>query len=139
MGPEGSLPVPAGAEVTRMDYEFYPQALGNVIRKVHEVLPIPIMVTENGIATADDARRTAYIEQALSGVESCIADGIPVVGYCHWSLLDNCSVTWLGLCAPGRISELCRDSPRRSIQTPAQLFQHFILPRIWGSECKSSA
>ena len=89
VGPEGSLPVPAGAEVTQMDYEFYPQALGNVIRKVHEALPIPIMVTENGIATADDTRRTAYIKQALAGVESCIADGIPVVGYCHWSLLDN--------------------------------------------------
>lgn len=89
VGPECSLPVPAGAEVTQMDYEFYPQALGNVIRKVHEVLPIPIMVTENGIATADDRRRIAFIEQALASVESCIADGIPVVGYCHWSLLDN--------------------------------------------------
>lgn len=89
MGPDGSLPVPTGAEVTQMDYEFYPQALGNVIRKVHEVLPIPVMVTENGIATADDTRRVAFIKQALAGVELCIADGIPVVGYCHWSLLDN--------------------------------------------------
>jgi len=89
MGPEGSLPVPEGAETTQMDYEFYPQALGHVIRKVYEVLPIPIMVTENGIATSDDTRRVAFIEEALKGVEACMADGIPVLGYCHWSLMDN--------------------------------------------------
>ena len=26
---------------------------------------------------------------ALEGVRDCIDDGIPVKGYCHWSLLDN--------------------------------------------------
>ena len=89
MGPEGSLPVPEGAETTQMGYEFYPQALENVIRTVHELLPLPIIVTENGIATADDTRRVAFIAEALHGVESCINDGIPVLGYCHWSLMDN--------------------------------------------------
>lgn len=89
MGAEGSLPVPDGAETTQMGYEFYPQALGNVIRTVHKSLPIPIMITENGIATSDDTRRVAFIEQALAGVNACVDDGIPVVGYCYWSLLDN--------------------------------------------------
>ena len=27
--------------------------------------------------------------QALEGVQHCIADGIPVKGYFHWSLMDN--------------------------------------------------
>ena len=89
MGADGSLPVPEGAETTQMGYEFYPQALGKVIRTVHKSLNIPIIVTENGIATADDARRVAFIEEAIDGVEGCIADGIPVLGYCYWSLLDN--------------------------------------------------
>lgn len=89
MGPEGSRPVPEGAETTQMGYEFYPQALANVLRAVHEKLPIPLMVTENGIATADDSRRVAFIRQALEGVQGCMAEGIPVLGYCHWSLLDN--------------------------------------------------
>ena len=30
----GSLPAPEGAELTQMNYEFYPQALENVIRRV---------------------------------------------------------------------------------------------------------
>ena len=31
----------------------------------------------------------AFIEAALAGVQNCIADGIPVKGYFHWSLMDN--------------------------------------------------
>lgn len=89
MGPDGSLPVPDGAETTQMGYEFYPQALGHVIRTVHKSLPIPLIVTENGVAVSDDSRRVAFIEEALRGVDSCIKDGIPVKGYMYWSLLDN--------------------------------------------------
>ncbi len=89
MGPEGQLPNPEGAELTQMGYEHYPQALEHVIRRVHESLPIPVMVTENGIATADDGRRQVFIWEAMNGIQNCIGDGIPVCGYCHWSLLDN--------------------------------------------------
>lgn len=89
IGAEGSLPTPEGAELTQMDYEFYPQALEHVIRRVAKDFKGDLMVTENGIATADDSRRVAFIQTALSGVNACIADGIPVKGYMYWSLLDN--------------------------------------------------
>lgn len=88
-GPQGQMPAPEGAELTQMDYEFYPQALEHVIRKAAKDFKGDLIVTENGIATSDDTRRVAFIEQALSGVQSCIADGIPVKGYCYWSLMDN--------------------------------------------------
>ncbi|MBQ9562087.1 MAG: glycoside hydrolase family 1 protein [Lachnospiraceae bacterium] len=88
-GPQGQLPAPEGAELTQMEYEFYPEALEHVIRRVHEVFKGDLIVTENGIATADDARRVEFIHRALAGVERCIGDGIPVRGYCHWSLMDN--------------------------------------------------
>jgi beta-glucosidase len=48
-----------------------------------------ILITENGIATSDDSRRCEFINRALAGVKKCLDDGINVVGYCHWSLLDN--------------------------------------------------
>lgn len=85
----GSLPAPEGAELTQMDYEFYPEALENVIRAVHKDFKGDLIVTENGIATADDSRRVEFINRALAGVHHCIDDGIPVKGYCYWSLLDN--------------------------------------------------
>lgn len=85
----GICPTPEGASLTQMDYEVYPQALEACIRKVYEKLPIPIMVTENGIAVDDDSVRVDFIQKATDGVARCIADGIPVVGYMYWSLLDN--------------------------------------------------
>ena len=88
-GPQGQLPAPEGAELTQMNYEFYPEALEHVIRKVHEAFPGDILVTENGVATADDSRRQEFIRTALKGVEHCIEDGIPVKGYFYWSLMDN--------------------------------------------------
>ncbi len=89
MGPEGTLPPPEGAELTQMEYEFYPQALEHVIRKAARNFSGDLLITENGIATEDDSRRVAFIHTALAGVNACIADGIPVKGYLHWSLMDN--------------------------------------------------
>lgn len=90
MGSDGITTVPECVEKTQMNYEFYPQALGHVTRKVHQSLSgMPIIITENGIGTEDDSRRVAYIREALAGVAECIADDIPVIGYLHWSLLDN--------------------------------------------------
>ena len=88
-GPQGQLPAPQGAELTQMDYEFYPQALEHVIRKVAQDFHGDLIVTENGVAVADDSRRVEFIRQALAGVERCVSDGIPVKGYCYWSLMDN--------------------------------------------------
>ncbi len=85
----GSMTAPEGAETTQMGYEFYPEALEHVIRRVAADFKGDLIVTENGIATADDTRRVAFIEQALAGVQRCVADGLPVRGYCYWSLMDN--------------------------------------------------
>jgi beta-glucosidase len=91
MGPEGSVAAPAGAELTQMGWEFRPEALEHCVRRVHDYTggALPMLVTENGIATDNDDRRIAYVDRALRGLHSCIADGIDVRGYCYWSLLDN--------------------------------------------------
>lgn len=90
IGPEGDLGNPEGAELTQMGYEFYPHGISNVVRKVAGALPgKEILVTENGIATDDDTRRCEFIEKAMEGLADCAAEGIPLKGYMHWSLLDN--------------------------------------------------
>lgn len=85
----GLLPPPSGAELTLSGYEFYPQALANTIRWADQAVGKPLYVTENGISTHDDARRIAFIDEALDGLKGCIEDGIPVRSYIYWSLLDN--------------------------------------------------
>jgi beta-glucosidase len=50
---------------------------------------VPIYITENGVATDDDALRIDYIRAALSGTLNCLKSGIDIRGYIHWSLFDN--------------------------------------------------
>ncbi|MGD0192256.1 MAG: family 1 glycosylhydrolase [Rhizomicrobium sp.] len=88
-GPDGMLPPPKDAERTQMGYEFYPEALEGTIRRAAEVSRCPILVTENGIGAEDDSRRIEYTRRALEGVLRCVASGIDVRAYIHWSLLDN--------------------------------------------------
>ncbi|GID91009.1 glycoside hydrolase family 1 protein [Amorphoplanes digitatis] len=86
---DGPLPPPAGATLNQMGSDVYPPSLGNAVRYVHGEAGVPVFVTEHGIATDDDAHRAAFIEPALSGLRDAIGQGVPVLGYLHWSLLDN--------------------------------------------------
>ncbi len=88
-GLAGVLSAAADAELTQMQYEFYPDALEATIREAAWMSGCPVLVTENGIGTEDDSRRIAYTRRALEGVLRCLADGIDVRGYIHWSLMDN--------------------------------------------------
>ncbi|HEX3673025.1 MAG TPA: family 1 glycosylhydrolase [Rhizomicrobium sp.] len=89
VGETGNLRPPEDAERTDAGYEFYPAALGNTIRYAAKASGKPIYVTESGIATNDDARRIAFIDQGLAEVRACLDEGIDVRSYIHWSLLDN--------------------------------------------------
>ncbi len=75
---------------TLTGWEYYPEALGGAVRRIAGVATgVPIIVTENGIATSDDAERIAYTRTALQALRSAMVDGIDEHGYLHWSLLDN--------------------------------------------------
>jgi beta-glucosidase len=89
VGPAGDLGPAPGVETTQMGYEFWPEALEATIRRAHERTGLPVLVTENGIGTADDQRRIEYVRRALEGVGRCLADGLDVRGYIYWSTMDN--------------------------------------------------
>ena len=86
----GPIPHPEHPDNTIMGWGYRPDALGIAVRHTREVVgDVPIVVTENGIATGDDERRIAYTRSALEGLGDAIDDGADVRGYLHWSLLDN--------------------------------------------------
>jgi beta-glucosidase len=78
-----------GERRTQMGYEDYPLGIANVVRAVAKGFKGTLIVTENGLATEDDERRSEFIKEAADGIQACIEDGIPVKGYMYWSLLDN--------------------------------------------------
>lgn len=86
----GPVPHPPGADNTQVGTAFRPDALQIAVRHAAQRTGgIPIVVTENGIATADDAQRIAYTSAALDGLALAMQDGVDVRGYMHWSALDN--------------------------------------------------
>ena len=78
-------------ELTAAGYEFWPEALDGTLRHAWRVTGgrAPLIVTESGIATDDDARRVAYIDRAVAAMNRAIEDRIDVRGYLYWSALDN--------------------------------------------------
>jgi beta-glucosidase len=116
----GILPPPSGAKLDYAGREIYPQSLGNSVRYAHQVTGKPVIVTENGLSTTDDTLRAAYIPAALTSLSQAMADGVPVHGYVHWSLLDNFEWIFgygprLGLCTVDRTSFVRTPKPSAAV------------------------
>ena len=87
---DGIVPHPPHPDNTLVGTAYRPDALGIAVRHTWEVTGgVPVLVTENGIATADDERRIAYTKTALQHLSAAMDDGVDVRGYLHWSALDN--------------------------------------------------
>jgi beta-glucosidase len=86
--PSSVAPPPEGAETTGIGWEVYPEGFGTSLRALAEV-GLPIVVTENGIATTDDTQRIRFLHAHLSELQRVMADGVDVRGYLHWTSFDN--------------------------------------------------
>jgi beta-glucosidase len=86
---KGALPAPKGAVLNHSGVEVYAPSLANAVRYAHEASDLPILVSEHGVGTDDDTIRAALIPAALKELRAVMDAGIPVLGYAHWSLIDN--------------------------------------------------
>ena len=89
IGPGGVIHPDGGVEKNQMGQEYYPEAIGGTIRHAAQVTGIPVIVTENGLASNDDTQRVRFFQRALRCVADTIKEGIDVGGYFAWSLMDN--------------------------------------------------
>jgi beta-glucosidase len=91
--------VPGDLPKTQMGWEIYPQGLQGFLTRMARdyVGDMPIYVTENGMANADqvenggvtDQIRTDYLFAHLAATKAAVAGGANVRGFFYWSLLDN--------------------------------------------------
>ncbi|SDG60224.1 glycoside hydrolase family 1 protein [Microbacterium pygmaeum] len=88
-GADGGLPAAEGVAVNGMGTAVEPDSLRGAVEYVYSVAQVPVLVSEHGIGTEDDTVRASFIEPSLKGLAQAIADGVPVLGYCHWTLMDN--------------------------------------------------
>lgn len=84
------------------NYRNYPEGIYRAVQFITETItqplgklrnkngkPLPIIITENGIATKDDAKRDRYFKRALCTITELIKDGYCVIGYTPWASHDN--------------------------------------------------
>lgn len=81
------------------DGRFEPDSLYWGCRLISELWhPKEILISENGLSTPDrknpdgsisDTLRVKYLRSYLGSLQQAVAEGYPVTGYFHWSLLDN--------------------------------------------------
>ena len=88
-GPEGYLPTPVGAMTDMFGLPTQPSALGATVHEAWTHAKVPVLVSEHGHNTNKDVQRIRHLRASIDGLTREIASGTPVLGYLHWSLLDN--------------------------------------------------
>ena len=71
-----------------LGWDIYPQGLYKLLISLKKY-NLEILITENGICTQDDALRWDYIREHLEELHRAIGQGVKLIGYIYWSLIDN--------------------------------------------------
>ncbi|MBN2051719.1 MAG: glycoside hydrolase family 1 protein [Spirochaetales bacterium] len=80
----------SGPVKSDMGWEIYPEGLYTLCAELSTRYPgLPLMITESGMADAEDSRRPRMIVDHAAQVHRLISDGYPVLGFTYWSLTDN--------------------------------------------------
>jgi beta-galactosidase len=79
---------PCPTTCTEFGWEIDPDGFRQVLG-IAGSYGLPVYVTENGLADANDDERPAYTVRHLAAMRAAIADGVPVRGFFEWSLMDN--------------------------------------------------
>ncbi|MBF0505426.1 MAG: family 1 glycosylhydrolase [Nitrospirae bacterium] len=116
-----------GYGLTDMGWEVHPRGLEKVLRYASK-LKVPLIITENGIATHDGQTKIKYMSRHVEAVEKSIRDGIDVRGYFYWTLIDN--YEWLqGLDARFGLYRVDFDTMERKPTNAAAYYAYIIKSR----------
>jgi beta-glucosidase len=75
--------------VSDLGWYMEPSGIGTLLQAINRRYHKPLLIVENGLADHADSQRGWWIAQTMSALEIALQSGVPVIGYLHWSLLDN--------------------------------------------------
>lgn len=115
----GPIPAQPGEDVNESGSPLHPESLANSVTYIHHLTGLPVVVTEHGVSTPDDDLRCRFIKASIPPLVELVRDNVPVLGYFHWSLMDN--YEWIsafdvhfGLCSVERESGTYDRKPKGS-------------------------
>ena len=71
-----------------LGWDIYPQGLYNLLLRLRWY-NLPVFILENGVCTDDDNLRWGFIREHLENLYLAVREGVRVLGYIYWSLIDN--------------------------------------------------
>ena len=74
--------------VSAMGWEMYPEGFLATLERF-STYGLPLLVTENGIATRDEALRREFLLRHITAAGEAVQRGVSLIGYLYWSLIDN--------------------------------------------------
>ncbi|MBL8159767.1 glycoside hydrolase family 1 protein [Candidatus Saccharibacteria bacterium] len=80
---------PPNEPLSDMGWGMQPQYLAPVLVRLYRRCKKPILVTETGVADVDDKYRKWWITENLKALSAARKQGVKLIGYMHWALLDN--------------------------------------------------
>jgi beta-glucosidase len=107
--------------------EFYPKGIFRSIRRL-QPLGVPIYITEHGTPDEDDDQRPrhllAHLHQTWHAIQLCC----PVMGYYHWTLVDN--FEWArGWAVRFGLFSLNPETQKRTPRNSARLYSDIVRER----------
>ena len=75
--------------ISDLGWDLSPADIQYALERLHRKYKLPLIITESGLADADDSQRQWFITQQLIGMQKALDEGVDLQGYLHWSLLDN--------------------------------------------------
>jgi beta-glucosidase len=122
--------VRGGVPVNDLGWEIYPPGITEVCQTLHNLLPLPIYITENGTCDNADRYRSRFIYEHL---RELAADALPVERYYHWSFTDN--FEWCeGESARFGLVHMNYDTQERTIKKSGRFYSEIIQRRGVTSE-----
>lgn len=92
------IPKKVGYPKNSLKWPVTPEILYYMPKFLYERYQLPILITENGVTLSDwvsldgkvhDPNRIDFIRRYLRELKRAVNEGVPVIGYFSWSIMDN--------------------------------------------------
>lgn len=112
--------------VSDLGWYMEPEGLHVLLVRIWAHYKKPIIVTENGVADANDQYRRWWLEETVIAMERALSEGVDIRGYFHWSLLDNFEWAYGWWPKFGLVEVDRQNNMKRTVRPSAKWFGEFL-------------